>query len=369
MVLKRQDIKAILESLMGTEMSDEEFQLDEIAMSAVCEVMNQMMGSAATALADFLGRTVNISTPIAFEITDVEDFKGRYFQETENIVQVRFDLKMGDVINSQFLNVLSVPLAKEMVSLFLAGTGLGGDNEAPEKELVDISEDLNKAEEEAKTEAPQPQQVNTAPAPAPQPTPEPKVETPAPQPTPEPKVEVAPAPQPQQVNTAPASTPQPAPAPQPVTAAPTPAPQPAAAPRYEEDRYDDNREREMRERRRQDRMSRRNAEPVNVAPMAYESFDDEMEELTSEERTNLGLILSVPLQVSVEIGRTSKKIKDILDFTQGTIVELDKQAGSQVDIIINGQVIAKGDVVVVNDNFGVRVTEIVKKEEIVKLTL
>ena len=132
----------------------------------------------------------------------------------------------------------------------------------------------------------------------------------------------------------------------------------------EEDEEDDY-EYEPRPRRKQ----KKQRVPVNVTPMAYDSFDDDFEDLSEEQKTNLGLIMSVPLQISVEIGRTKKKIKDILEFTQGTIVELVKQAGSQVDIIINGQVIAKGDVVVVNDNFGVRVTEIVKKDELVKITM
>ncbi len=77
--------------------------------------------------------------------------------------------------------------------------------------------------------------------------------------------------------------------------------------------------------------------------------------------------MSVPLQITVEIGRTSKKIKDILDFTAGTIVELDRQAGSQVDVYVNGKPIAKGNVVVVDDNYGVRITEVINNSEILKL--
>jgi flagellar motor switch protein FliN/FliY len=76
--------------------------------------------------------------------------------------------------------------------------------------------------------------------------------------------------------------------------------------------------------------------------------------------------LSVPLQITVEIGRASRKIKDILDFSSGTIVELNKQAGSQVDIFVNGKAIAKGDVVVVDDYYGVRITEVSSNSEIIK---
>ena len=77
----------------------------------------------------------------------------------------------------------------------------------------------------------------------------------------------------------------------------------------------------------------------------------------------------VPLTISVEIGKTRKQIKDILEISPGTIIELDKQAGALVDIIVNGKLIAKGEVVVVNDNFGVRVVEILKKDELMKIKL
>ena len=82
--------------------------------------------------------------------------------------------------------------------------------------------------------------------------------------------------------------------------------------------------------------------------------------LEGEQEENMELIMSVPLEVSVEIGRTKKLVKDILDFTKGSLVVLDKLAGEQVDLYVNGQCIAKGDVVVVEDNFGIRITEIMK---------
>ena len=82
--------------------------------------------------------------------------------------------------------------------------------------------------------------------------------------------------------------------------------------------------------------------------------------LEGEQEENMELIMSVPLEVSVEIGRTKKLVKDILDFSKGSLVVLDELAGEQVDLYVNGQCIAKGDVVVVEDNFGVRITEIMK---------
>ncbi|QEY34333.1 flagellar motor switch phosphatase FliY [Caproiciproducens galactitolivorans] len=105
----------------------------------------------------------------------------------------------------------------------------------------------------------------------------------------------------------------------------------------------------------------------NVGHVAYQSFDAEDTVLTNDQNNNLNMIMSVPLQITVEIGRTQKPIKDILDFTSGTIIELDKQAGSQVDVFVNGKRIAKGDVVVVDDFYGVRITEVLSNSEIMKL--
>ncbi len=82
--------------------------------------------------------------------------------------------------------------------------------------------------------------------------------------------------------------------------------------------------------------------------------------LEGVQEENMELIMSVPLEISVEIGRTKKLVKDILDFTKGSLVVLDKLAGEQVDLFVNGQCIARGDVVVVEDNFGIRITEIMK---------
>lgn len=76
--------------------------------------------------------------------------------------------------------------------------------------------------------------------------------------------------------------------------------------------------------------------------------------------------MNVPLNVSVEIGSTKRKIKDIMEFGQGTVIELDKQAGAPVDIVVNGQLIARGDVVVIDDNFAVRVTEILGTKELME---
>ena len=96
--------------------------------------------------------------------------------------------------------------------------------------------------------------------------------------------------------------------------------------------------------------------PLSSAPVRDEAGAGE------EDKTNQEMLMKVPLEISVEIGRTKRLVRDILEFTQGTLVVLDKMAGEQVDLFVNGQCIAKGDIVVVEDNFGIRITEIVSRE-------
>lgn len=296
MLLKRDDVRKILEILMYTEIDPETFELDELSLSAVCELMNQMMGASATALADVIGRMVNISTPIAFEVENVGEFKQKYFNSEEELVEVSFHIDIENTFSSKFLTMLSVGLCKELIASF----GFMGKDEAQAEEA--------QAPEaaEQKTEAPAEQ-----PAPPPQPQAQPQ------------PAEQQPAPQMQQA--------------QPATPIQGGIPMQQAMPMYDT----------------QPRL-------INVQPL-----NQNYEITAAEAGTNLNLIMKVPLQVSVEIGRTKKLVKEILEFGQGSLIVLDKLAGDQVDVYVNGQCIAKGDVVVVDDNFGVRITEVVQKTEII----
>jgi len=297
MILKRLDAKAIVEILMEQTIPDDEFQMDEINTSAICEVMNQMMGSASTALADFLGKPINISTPVTYEIESKKEFKSKYFNEEDIIVAVSFNLFIEDIVNSEFVNVMSLELSREIISMFLKGTGYSADGDPNNK----VEEDSTTVEKNNQVEPEEEEEEE------------------------------------------------------------------------EEEEYVEEKIRVKKQNgvsnKIKPKTKKREQIPVNIKPIEYENFDEYEEDLSSEQLTNLDLIMSVPLEISVEIGKTKKKIKDILEFTQGTIVELDKQAGALVDIIVNGQMIARGEVVVVNDNFGVRVAEIVRKDEIMKLTL
>lgn len=284
MILKQSDVKVIVGLLLQTDFSDQEFVLDEMSLGAICEVMNQMMGAASTALSQLLNRAINISPPISFQIDNSEQFKSKYYNGDDLVVAITFNLMIGDLINSEFISLMTVDLAKELISSF------GFNGEA--------------AQEEALPE----------PAPAPAPAPTSYYSAPAPTPS-------APARQ------------QPAPPPEP------PRPQSYSEP----------------------------VRNYRVQQASYQNFDEEEPQLTGSQNNNLNLIMNVPLKITVEIGRTTKKIKEILDFTPGTIVDLDKQAGSQVDVFVNGKQIAKGDVVIVDDYYGVRITEVSSNSEIMEL--
>ena len=366
MLLRRRDIKVIVDILMGSETPDEEFELNELTISAVCEVMNQMMGAAATAMSDFLGFPVDISTPKPFELEDLQAFKENHLPKGEDtLVVVRFALKIEDALESEFMNVITVKLAKEL----LKGLGLGDEEDEP---------------------APAP-----TPAPAPAPAPEPsgggsrmmsqeEIERmlagggePAPAPAPEPSGGGSRTMSQEEIERmlagGGASAPAPAPAPQPAPA-PAPAPQPApaasAAPAAQPATAADLGSMmaammtAMTTAMANNNTKAAVSQPpdpkvISTRPVAMKEMDVE-EVLGKEQAQNLDLIMEVPLQVSVEIGRTQRKVQEILAFSKGSLVVLDKLAGDQVDLFVNGKCIARGDVVVIDDNFGVRVTEIVQ---------
>src|SRR5690606_9727685 len=98
---------------------------------------------------------------------------------------------------------------------------------------------------------------------------------------------------------------------------------------------------------------------LNVQPVQFANFGAPAYGQVDE--NNLNLLMDIPLTVTVELGRTQKQIKDILELSQGSIIELDKLAGEPVDILVNNKLIAKGEVVVIDENFGVRVTDIVSQ--------
>ena len=97
---------------------------------------------------------------------------------------------------------------------------------------------------------------------------------------------------------------------------------------------------------------------VNVQPAQFQAFTGNVPMNYGPE--NIDLIMDVPLEVTVELGRTSKSIKEILDFAPGTIIELNRIAGEPIDVLVNGKYVAKGEVVIIEESYGIRITEIIK---------
>ena len=163
---------------------------------------------------------------------------------------------------------------------------------------------------------------------------------------------------------APAPAPAPAAAPQMAAPPPAPAPAPAAAPQMAPQMDMGQMGMamgmpQMMPQMQMPMMPQMVMQPnMNIQPAQFQTFSNDFNPAQIQE--NIGLIRDVPLEVTVELGRTSKSISDILDFSPGTIIELDKIAGEPIDVLVNGKFVAKGEVVVIEESFGVRVTEIIK---------
>lgn len=291
LLLREDDLKKILSHLLSMDPADM-VELDEISVSAICEIMNQMMGSAASALASFLGKVVNISPPEILDTT--ENVKQLFSLTGDYLVSIKFNLSIDGLVESEFISAMDPELVKKIVKMSFGAS--------------DIEEDSEPQPETSKSES-----QTAAPTPA-APTPAPAV--------PEPMAAQAYAPPPQSA--------------------------PAPPPMYEQ----------------QQMVEQAPKQQVQAMPYSYRQLGIEQKaaELGIDEN-NLELIMSVPIQITVELGKTKKKIKDIAELTVGNIVELNRQAGDQVDVVANGRLIAKGDVVVVDDNYSVRITEIIKAKD------
>ena len=362
MLLKRHDVKTIVEILMGTEISDEEFEFNDLTISAVCEVMNQMMGAASTALSDFLGRSVNISTPQSFTLDDLDQFEREHFQYDSGMVVVaKFMLSIENVLKSEFVNVMSVDLARELIAGFGVdlsdGEGKGAKSEEEVKPEPSTGgaklsqEEIERLMSGGAPSAPPPassgsgklsqeeiERLMSGGAPS------------APPPASSGSGKLSQEEIEQRMSGMAPSAAQ------------------AATPRQQEPQQSSARPYEAAGQYMpappayagEPRVI--NTKPVQLPPL------DVADKIGQEQAQNLELIMSVPLEVSVEIGRTRRKVEDILTFSKGSLVVLDKLAGDQVDLFVNGLCVARGDVVVIDDNFGIRITEVLKRPELSELT-
>lgn len=284
LILKEHDVKIITDLMMGGDGTNTEGDLSELHLSAISEAMNQMMGSAATSLSSMLERKVDISPPSAslVDLNDtIEDYAISSFLE-DQIVQVAFDMKIGDLVDSQIMQLYPCDFARELYNKFIGNT-LG------------------------KSSQPEP-----APAPA------------APQPAPMQQPAMDPSMMQQQ-------------------------------PMMQQPMMDPSM---MQQQPMMQQPYMMPVQNVNVQTAQFQPFNAGVSPLMQQE--NIELIMDVPLEVTVELGRTNKSIKEILDFAPGTIIELDKLAGEPVDVLVNGKFVAKGEVVVIEESFGIRLTEITK---------
>ena len=279
LILKEHDVKVITDLMMGGDGTNTDGELGELHLSAICEAMNQMMGSAATSLSSMLDKKVDISPPTAsvVDLNDsIDDVTVSNFLSDE-LVQVSFDMRIGDLVDSQIMQLYPFDFARDLYQKFVGEVGIGQEPVQPEPVV-----------------APEPQQMPEQTASMPGMGMDMNM--------------AAQQPQMQQAM------------PQQPYMMPTP--------------------------------------NVNVQPAQFQPFNAGVSPLMQQE--NIDLIMDVPLEVTVELGRSNKSIKEILDFSPGTIIELNKLAGEPVDVLVNGKFVAKGEVVVIEENFGIRITEISK---------
>lgn len=348
MILKQNDVQLILNQLMGLPLVvTEDFKFDEMNISAVCEVMNQMMGASATALSELIDTPIDISTPEATVKTDDEQNYFPMSTPDNYVVEICFDLTIDGIINSEFISILSIDLAKDMARKMLVG--YGNSEEEPAPASVPISSGGMMSQEEIEKLL-----AGVSGAPAPQPAAQAQMPNANPQQMPPQQ------PYPQQ------GYPQ-----QPQYQQPPMYPQQGVPPQGSTQGYPQQPMYDPQQQYAQPQYAQQQqygypqqvqkANAVNIQNVQLNNFESfEAPYLPQEQSDNLRLLMGVPLDVTVEIGSTKKKVKEILEFTQGTIIELERQAGAPVDIIVNGHLIAKGDVVVIEDNFAVRITEIIK---------
>lgn len=309
LVLKEHDVKVITDLMMGGDGTNVDGEISELHLSAISEAMNQMMGSSATSLSSMLGKTIDISPPEAslVDLQTKEPAELSPFLE-DKFVKISFKMQIEDLVDSTLMQLYPLDFAKSIYKTF-------------------IEQQMGGTVEETPTPPPAPQAAAPTPAPAPAPAPQP---VPTPQPAPQMQMGM---PQGMPMNQMGGQMGMP-PTGMPMNNG---MPMNGGMPQYGAPYGMPN---------------------VNIQPAQFQSFAPANTEMVSAE--SIGLIKDVPLEVTVELGRTTKSISDILEFAPGTIIELDKIAGEPIDVLVNGKFVAKGEVVVIEESFGVRIMEIIK---------
>ena len=331
MVLKDHDVKVIADLMMGGDGTNTDGELGELHLSAISEAMNQMMGSAATSLSTMLGKVIDISPPEAsiLNLEEVESGESIEGFLAGNFVKISFRMQIDDLVDSTIMQLYPIEFARSLYETFVASSS-GESEPAPA--------------------------AAGEPAPAPEPVPTPAVD-------PEPYVPPTASMNQNQTMSNPANMdmnqmnmgmpnmnmgmPQMG-MPNMNMGMPQMGMPQMGMPNMNMGMNQMNMG-----------MPQMNAQqPMNVQPAQFQSFSNDSMGLSGQE--NIGLIKDVPLEVTVELGRTTKSISEILEFSPGTIIELDRIAGEPIDVLVNGKFVAKGEVVVIEESFGVRITEIIK---------
>ncbi|GEN54136.1 flagellar motor switch phosphatase FliY [Halobacillus faecis] len=296
LVIQTKDAAIIADLMLGGDGTDPDEHLNEIALSAVQEAMNQMMGSSATSMSTIFNKKVDISPP-AIDVLDLEEDEGtQKIPNEEVLVKVSFQLQVGNLIDSNIMQLIPVSFAKELVEELMN----------PQQEDSVVEETFKSKEEPAAENKPQPVQEQP----------------------PSQNQEAQSSSMPDNTFYESSTTKE--------------APQYVGGP------------------------AGQTAEDANVQTAEFQSFSPV--QLNGTEQKNLDMLMDIPLKVTVELGRTKRSVREILEISSGSVLELDKLAGEPVDIHVNEKLMAKGEVVVIDENFGVRVTDILSpKERLTKL--
>jgi flagellar motor switch protein FliN/FliY len=273
LILKVDDVKIITDILMGKEEIDLDRELTELDLSAVSEVMNQMMGSACTSLSEIFTTKIDIQPPKSYEITFSEGKdKLEIFKNDKRLIKISFKMVVGDLIDSQIMQLIPIDFAKETVNNLLGRNSKEPQNDVSIEPTINLEDfPVHEEKESSKIEQAQKHLVD-----------------------------------------------------------------------------DEN--------ILSNRMQGKENSAVTVKKPVFETFDNETKFSYNE---SIELVGEIPVELTVELGRTTKKIGEILEYGPGTVIELDKLVGEPLNVYANGKFIAKGEVVVIDDNFGVRITDVV----------
>ncbi|MEE1132478.1 MAG: flagellar motor switch phosphatase FliY [Caryophanon sp.] len=295
LVIKQSDAAIIADLMLGGDGLSPSADLTEIQLSAVQEAMNQMMGSAATSMSTMFNQKVDISPP-TIDLMNISQNEGRDNIPAEDLlVKISFRLRIGELIDSNLMQLLPLNFSKKVV-----------------KSLMGEPDGIESAVEVA--------------------------------PQPEPVIQQAPPVQEQPMYQQP-------PMQDPMQQQPM-----YQQPMQQQPMYQQPMQQQPMYQQPMQQQPMYQQPPVNVQQAQFTNFN--APQLSAGESQNLNMLLDIPLQVTVELGRTKRSVKEILELTGGSIIELDKLAGEPVDILVNSRLIAKGEVVVIDENFGVRITDI-----------